>query len=107
MKCVAKYKCQTRLDDGRRRTFEKGDVWDFKVCPIHFNPIEGKEAMPIDFDKAQEQELLETDFDLDELKTFIETKYDRKAGNRGKEKTIEMLLDCRYREINTDLDKVL
>ena len=63
--------------------------------------------MPINFETAQEQELLESEFDLDVLKAYIEAKYDKKAGNRGKEKTIDLLLDCRYREINdVDLSEV-
>lgn len=108
MKCKATCKCQTRVESGRRRTFEKGDVYDFEVCPTHFVPIEGEDALPINFDDAQEQELLESEFDLDELKAYIEKKYDKKAGNRGKEKTIDLLLDCRYRDIsNVELNKVL
>lgn len=107
MKCVCRAKCQVRVD-GKIMTFKKGAVYDFVVCPAHFAPIEGPEAMPIDFDTAQEQELLESDFDLDELKAYIKEKYGKNPHNRGKEKTIDMLLDCRYREIgDADLSGVL
>lgn len=108
MKCVAIRRCQTRNARGTIRTYAKGDVDNFDKCPAHFRPIEGEEAMPLDFETAQEQELLESDFDLDTLKAYIEAKYDKKAGNRGKEKTIEMLLDCRFRALdNVNLDGVL
>ena len=108
MKCVAIRRCQTRNKYGTIRTYAANDVDDFEVCPAHFRPIEGAEAVPIDFDTAQEQELLESDFDLDELKKFIEDKYDKKAGNRGKEKTIDMLIDCRFRAISdADVSGVL
>ena len=108
MKCVAVRRCQTRNDNGVIITYRKGDVDSFKECPTNFRPIEGEEAMPLNFDDAQEQELLESDFDLDELKAYIEKKYDKKPGNRGKEKTIDMLMDCRYRDLSdVDLNKVL
>lgn len=102
MKCVATMRCQTRNADGIIRTYAKGDVDNFDKCPSHFRPIEGEEAMPLNFDNAQEQELLESEFDLDVLKEYIEKKYDKKAGNRGKEKTIELLLDCRFRALDVD-----
>ncbi len=107
MKCVCRRKCQQRSKFGKILTFRVGDVYDFEECPTHFEPIEGDNAVALNFDTAQEQELLESEFDLDELKRYIEEKYDRKPGNRGKEKTIEMLLDCRYRSIDHDLNKVL
>lgn len=99
MKCVSIRKCQA-IVDGKAITFDKGDVFDFVICPPHFRPIEGEEAMPINFDTAQEQELLESDFDLDKLREYIETTYDKKPGNRGKEKLVELLLDCRFRSIS-------
>ena len=104
MKCVALVQCQTRRDDGRIAPYNAGDVGEFEKCPPNFKPLAGEseDAMPIDFDKAQEQELLESEFDLDALKEYIEKKYDRKAGNRGKEKTIDMLLDCRFRSLDVD-----
>lgn len=116
MKCLCIKKCQARDNDGYIRTFAKGDVFEFEEIPPNFAPIEGEDAMPINFDTAQEQELLESEFDLDKLKDYILIKYGKKAGNRGKDKTIEYLLDCRFRELNasdlnppptTDVDEVL
>jgi hypothetical protein len=114
MKCLCVKRCQARDNDGYIRTFAKGDVWDFKETPPNFVPIEGEDAVPINFDTAQEQELLESDFNLDDLKEYILKKYGKKAGNRGKDKTIEYLLDCRFRELSdadlnptTDVDEVL
>lgn len=102
MKCVCRKKCQVRNRLGRIRTYRKGDVAQFDECPNHFEPIEGAKAMPLNFDNAQEQELLESEFDLEELKDYIRDKYDRNPHNRGKEKTIEMLLDCRFRALDID-----
>jgi hypothetical protein len=87
------------MDAGNIRFFETGAVWDFVVCPTHFEPMEGDAPYVVNFDTAGEQELLAAEFELDALRMYIETKYDRKTGNRGKEKLVEMLLDCRFREV--------
>ena len=113
MKCVAVERCQARDDSGKIRMFSKGAVWDFKECPPNFRPIageakEGEKPVKIDFETASEDELLEADYDIEELRDFISEKYDKKPGNRGKEKLVEMLLDCRYRDIgNNDLNKLV
>ena len=109
MKCVCRKRCQVRRDvDGKIVFFAKGDVENFVVCPTHFEPIEGEDAVALNFDNAQEQELLESEFDLDSLKDYIREKYDRNPSNRGKEKTIEFLLDCRFRSLSeADLKGVL
>jgi len=107
MKCVAIRKCQVRID-GKIRTVNRGVVVDIDEPGVHFRPIEGAKSMPINFDNAQEQELLEADYNLDDLKEFILQKYDKKAGNRGKEKTVELLLDCRYRALSdADVEGIL
>jgi len=108
MKCVCVRDCYIRNTEGRPQHFSAGQVEEFKKVPNHFRAIEGKKAGPVDFDTAQEQELREAEYDLDELKAFIEKRYDKKARNRGKEKTVDLLLDSRYRDIdNVDLNKVL
>ena len=104
MKCVAVERCQARDDSGKIRMFSKGKVWDFKECPPNFRPIAGEtvgeeKPVKIDFEKASEDELMEAEYDIEELREFIIEKYDKKPGNRGKEKLVEMLLDCRYRDI--------
>ena len=105
MKCVAEVTCQARDAEGKIRFFRKGQVFDFEECPPNFRPIAGEaaaeeEPVKIDFEKASEDELLEADYDIEELRDFITEKYDKKPGNRGKEKLVEMLLDCRYRDIS-------
>lgn len=100
MKCVALRSCQAVLPTGKARYFDRGEVYDFPECPTHFRPLEGDDAAPVSFDTAGEQELLEAEYDLDALKQYIEDRYGKKPGNRGKEKTVEMLIDCRYREID-------
>lgn len=107
MKCIAVTPTQARLDGGGIRTFADGDIWEFKKCPPNFEPMEGKNAKEIDFDNAGEAELMEAEYELQDLKDFIEEKYGKKAGSRGKEKTVAFLLDCRYREINGDPNKVI
>jgi hypothetical protein len=107
MKCVAEQPCQVRLDDGSIRTFDKGEVWEFETVPPNFRSLEDI-LEGIDFETAGEAELLESEYDLDELKDFILKKFKKKAGGRGKEKTVEFLIDCRYRDLSTtDLNKVL
>ncbi len=96
MKCICKITCQTRDDTGYIRTFEAGQVFDFKKCPTHFKVLEG----PIDFNTAKEEELLEAEYKLQDLKDFILKKYKRKAGSRQKEATVALLLDSRYREVD-------
>lgn len=108
MKCVAVRKCQSIRDDGKIVFYMKGDIEEFKKCPAHFRPIEGKDAPRIDFATAGEAELLEAEYELADLKKFIEDRYDMKPGNRGLEKTVAFLLDCRFRDLgDMDLNKVL
>jgi hypothetical protein len=99
MKCVCRKTCQIRMDDGSIKFFHEGAIQDFVVCPTHFEPMGGDAPYVVNFDTAGEQELLAAEFELDALRMYIETKYDRKPGNRGKEKLVEMLMDCRFREV--------
>lgn len=109
MKCVANKRCQTRGDDGRIRTYAKGDVDEFKKSPKNFTPVAGEtKESKIDFATAGEEELLAAEFDGEELKTFILETFGKKAGKRGKDKLVEFLLDCRYRSLgDTDLNKLV
>jgi len=104
MKCVCVRGCYVANAEGRHQQFEVGQIAEFVVCPSHFVELGGKK---IDFNTAGEAELLEAEYELDNLKEFIEKRYDKKSGNRGKERTVALLLDCRYRAIDTDLNKVL
>jgi len=104
MKCVCNRKCVAIVASGKHVRFNPGQVHDFDECPLHFDPIEGEGAVEVDFSTASEEMLSETDFDLEELKKFIRDTYDIKAGKRGKEKTIELLADCRYRAQSSDPD---
>ena len=99
MKCICEKDCLIANPQGKMQHFTKGMVVEYGVCPNHFRPLEkGK----INFATAGEEELLEAEYELDDLKEFIFKKYSRKAGNRGKERTIAMLLDCRYRALDFD-----
>ena len=102
--CVCVRDCQAevrRVDDKPKyRFFSKGQVGYFEECPEHFRKLD---AGSIDFLTASEEELQEADFNLEKLKKFILDTFDRKAGTRGKEKTIEMLLDCRYRSTEANI----
>lgn len=99
MKCVCERDCLIANPQGKIQHFSRGMVVEYPVCPDHFRPLEkGK----INFATAQEEELLEAEYNLDDLKAFIEEKYGRKAGNRGKERTVSMLLDCRFRALDVD-----
>ena len=95
MKCVCVCKHQRREEEGKRPGWIfPGDTRDFDECPTHFVPLEN---FDIDFMAASERELLSEGTDLTDMKKFILDKFGEKAGNRGKEKTVEMLLDLRYR----------
>lgn len=99
MKCVCRKRCQARLDSGKIATFAKGEVADFLICPPHFEPLEGEKAAAIDFNTAGEDELLEAEYDPADLKKYIEETFDKKPGNRGKEKLVDFLIDCRFRQV--------
>lgn len=109
MKCVCRKKCQARIKTGKIKYFYLGDIEEFDEVPPNFEPVQGeaKDATPIDFDTAGEQELMEAEYDLDSLKDYITNNYDMKAGNRGKTKTVALLLDCRFRQVSpADLNPV-
>lgn len=97
IKCVCMVKCQPRNKHGIPQRYDPGDVDEFPECPTHFEPIEGEDKVDLDFATASEDMLNEMEFDLADLKAFIVKTYDQKPGNKGKDKTIAMLLDCRNR----------
>lgn len=99
MKCVAERACQILMPDKSIRFFDRDQVWDFEECPVHFRPLEGPEAT-IDFAKAQRDELMAAEFPLQDLRDYIKTRFGVSSGNRGREKTVELLLDLRYREVD-------
>jgi len=70
------------------------------------HPLFRKVGDKLDFATAGEEELLEAEFDLDELKDYIRDVYGKNPRNRGKEKTIAMLLDCRYRALDEATEAV-
>ena len=100
MLCICRRTCQEKRDsDGKIIFYEEGSVSDFKKCPLHFEALEGKEAKDVNFESATGPELLAREFELSELKSYIKEQFGMKAGNRGKEKTIALLLDCRERAV--------
>lgn len=108
MKCVANVRCQAINGAGQIQFYKKGEVDEFEECPPSFSPIEGADVAPIDFDTAGEAELLESEYNIDDLKQYILEKYNKKAGSRGKEKTVALMLDCRFRDLgDQDLNQVL
>jgi len=96
MKCICIRKHQ-RKDDTKVRPYwvTVGDTMEFDECPAHFKPVSEHQ---MDFAMASENELLSDAADLEAMKAFIKNTFDVSAGNRGKEKTVEMLLDLRYRQ---------
>ena len=98
MDCICRTTCQARLDDGYIKFFNAGDIGDFKECPIHFEVLGGEDYV-VNFETAGQDELMEVDLDLAELKKYILDTYGKRAGAKGKAKTIDMLMDCRYRDI--------
>jgi hypothetical protein len=99
IRCVCDQTCQTHNANGRIQFYDKGDVDSFKKCPKHFSALEGEEAKSINFETASQAELEELNYELSDLKSYIETRYDKKPGNRGADKLIKLLLDCRYRDL--------
>jgi len=98
MKCVCERDCQVRIN-GKIITFARGDVVDLEEEHRYFRNIEGGD---IDFSIAGEEELLEAEYDLNDLKAYIRETYGKNPRNRGKENTVKMLLDCRFREVDAD-----
>ncbi len=109
MKCICRNPCQQRVgEEGKIVFFEEGQTGHFSECPEWFEPLEGEGKAMMDFDTAGKEELFEADYNLKDLKDFIEAKYRKKAGNKGMEKTVELLLDCRFRESSVaDLNTVM
>ncbi len=105
MKCICKAKCFIKLD-GKNRRFNPGEVIEVDECPTHFESLEGEKSSAIDFATAGEEELMAREFDLAKLKEYILKTYDKKAGNIGKKKAVDMLIDCRERAIGINLDKL-
>ncbi len=103
MKCLCMKRCQVRNDDGRAVRHNQGEVVEFSKCPTHFQPLE---AEKINFDTASEDELMEGKYKLDDLKAFLFDKYDKKAGMKGKNKTVALLIDCRYRAVDKTLKDI-
>lgn len=99
MKCVAERACQIRMPDNSIRFFERGRVWEFDECPTHFRALEGPDAK-VNFETAKREELLAAEYDVQELRDYIKARFNVSAGNRGKEKSVELLLDLRYREVD-------
>ncbi len=108
MKCICRRACQQRVgEEGKIVFFTEGQTEHFSECPEWFEPLEGEGKVAINFNTAEKEELFAADYDLKDLKEFIEKKYDKKAGNKGMEKTVKLLLDCRFRETpGEDLDKL-
>jgi len=100
MKCICRKTCQVRMPDGKIIFYKKNDISEFDKCPNNFDILKiDRKPDEIDFDLISEVELKEIEFNLADLKQFIYDKYGIKSGNRKKEKTIELLMDCRYRAI--------
>ena len=100
MKCICERKCQVRNNFGQAILYSVGEVAEFDECPAYFRPLEGEDVAPLDFATAGREELMEReDYALSDLKAYIESAYGVKAGNRGKEKTVDLLLDCRVRAV--------
>jgi len=94
MKAVCIERCQVRI--GKHiKTCAVDEVVDIKERHPCFKIL--KAPSVIDFATAEEAELLEAEYDLDHLRSYIEKTFDKKPGNRGKEKLVEMLLDYRFR----------
>jgi len=101
MDCVCVAKCQVKPEEGRPVRYDVGDVADFDKCPTHFRPLN----TTVDFAEVGEKELIASTFELEDLKSFILDTYNIKAGNRGRDKAIELLIDCRERAVK--LTKVM
>jgi hypothetical protein len=95
MKYVCERTCQIRKN-GKIITVDKDAVIELDDAHPLFRVVgEG-----LDFATAGEEELMAADFDLEELKEYIKEVYGKNPRNRRKEKTVEMLLDCRYRALD-------
>jgi hypothetical protein len=106
MLCICRRPCQVRVS-GRIVTFGLGDVIDFEECPMHFEALEGVKASPINFGTAEEAELLNSGFKLPDLRKYLWETYKKRTRSNDRERLISILLDCRYRELTVDPNKVI
>lgn len=100
MKCVCRTQCQTRLDSGKIKFFNVGDVENFKKCPTHFESLETLED--VDFDTASKEELMEAKWKRTDAKDFIKEKggVPKVTGETTKAELIDQILDARFREVD-------
>ena len=93
---VCEKACQVRVA-GKIQTFRKDDVVDLDGPHHCFRKV----GENLDFATATEDELLEADFELKELRDFIRENYDLNPRTRNKMNTIRMLIDARYRALDS------
>lgn len=77
MKCIAIRDCQARVN-GKIRTFNKDDIFNFDKCPEYFRPVNDVpvvESGDVDYENMSESWLMEHNGNLDEFKAFLEEKY--------------------------------
>lgn len=99
MKQVAKCGCQV-IVSGKIHTLSTGEVIEYGEKHPHLRPLEGDDAGEIDFATASEDELYEAAYELNDLKNYISNTYKITIRVRSKKKLVELLLDCKYRDLN-------
>ena len=98
IKCICRRPCQVRVN-GHIVTFAKNDIRSFEECPPNFEALTRK---AVDFDTAEEAELKERDdYEVKDLKAYILENYDIEvAKNATREKTVDALMDARFRALD-------
>lgn len=97
MKCIARVATQTYDDEGHVRTFRKGEVFEFKECPVNFESLDESE---LNFEEASLEQLMETDWEKEDIVDFAKENYDADISRyRKKESLAEAFVDARYRNI--------
>ena len=102
MKCVCRKPCQVRMPGGYIQTFNRGEVFDFEKCPLHFESIEPvgeAKVAKVDFATAGEAELLASDFDIAEMQAYIRSTFNKVTESTDRESLVRILLDCRFRQV--------
>jgi hypothetical protein len=100
MKCVCRTQCQTRLDGGKIKFFNVGDVGEFEKCPTHFESLEKVEE--VSFQTASKDELLEAKWKRADAVDFIKEKggEPKVTSKTTKTQIVDQILDARFREVD-------
>ena len=107
MKCVCNQTCQTHVGKNIM-FFEKGDVQNFEVCPLHFSAIEDDTNKAVDYENDSEAVLMELKWEFNDAAEFVSKNYGITLAKGPKADVVGQIIDARYRSLDgVDLNKMV